>query len=146
MSDAMDEYIKEEHPDQNVDDNCEAAQEDALRCTGAVDVNSETLALFRMVFEATQKPNDQTAEMQTKLTWVLVAVLCVQVAWTLVLIPVILYNQTAAGTSTMTFASLLITAILAEVVAMAFVVVKFVFRTPLDTMIDLLKDIINKKK
>lgn len=146
MSDAMDEFIKEEHLDQNIDEDCDAVREDAIRSTDSVDVNSETLALFRMVFEATQRPNSQTAKIQTSLTWVLVIVLCVQVAWTLVLIPVVLYNQTTSGTSTMTFASLLITAILAEVVAMAFVVVKFVFRTPLDTMIDLLKDIIDKKR
>ena len=114
-----------------------------------VDGNSnedQTLELFRLVFRAAQKPDPDSRKLQVRLSWVLTGALCVQVIWALILISVIIAQNSSIAANALTFITLLVTAILAEVVAMAFVVVRFVFRTPLDTMIDLLKDIVNKQK
>ena len=105
-----------------------------------------TLELFSMVFKAAQKPDKQTKNLQIGMAWVLTGALCVQVIWALILITKIINQNSSIAANALTFITLLVTAILAEVVAMAFVVVRFVFRTPLDTMIDLLKDIVEKKK
>lgn len=102
--------------------------------------------LFEMVFQASQKaPNTDTTESQKNLTKILTRVLCSQVVWALVLIPLVIFLKPDMSASMSAFVTLLISAILAEVVAMAFVVVRFVFRTPLDTMSDLLKAIIDKQ-
>lgn len=106
---------------------------------------SDTLEIFKMVFEAAQRPDTETKKLQKCMAWILTIALCIQVIWALVMIPIFVLNRDNMSSSMITFASLLVTAILGEVVAMAFVVVRFVFRTPLDTMIDLLKDIVNKK-
>lgn len=106
---------------------------------------SDTLEIFKMVFEAAQRPDNETKKLQKCMAWILTISLCIQVVWALVMIPIFVLNKENMPTSMITFASLLVTAILGEVVAMAFVVVRFAFRTPLDTMIDLLKDIVNKK-
>jgi len=116
------------------------------------DINEEPCSdgtmqdLFRMVFQAAQKPDSGNKKLQKCMTIVLTVVLCVQVVWALFLITTIVFrNQSIAGNA-LTFITLLVSAILAEVVAMAFVVVRFVFRTPLDMMIDLLREIIAKQK
>ena len=106
----------------------------------------ERLALFKMVFEAAQMPDTSGRRLQRNLAAVLTAALCVQVLWAIVLIPVIIFIKSDLPDTMIQFISLLVTAILAEVVAMAFFMVRFVFRTPIDTMLELLKDILGKKK
>jgi len=129
------------------ENNSESVKEQTF--CAKVDGNSnedQTLELFRLVFRAAQKPDPDSRKLQVRLSWVLTGALCVQVIWALILISVIIAQNSSIAANALTFITLLVTAILAEVVAMAFVVVRFVFRTPLDTMIDLLKDIVNKQK
>ena len=102
--------------------------------------------LFRMVFQAAQRPDSGNKKLQKNMTIVLTVVLCVQVVWALFLITTIVFRNQSITGNALTFITLLVSAILAEVVAMAFVVVRFVFRTPLDMMIDLLREIIAKQK
>jgi len=102
--------------------------------------------LFRMVFQAAQSPDKESKELQKKMAKVLTVVLCVQVAWALFLITTIVFMGRSIAGNALAFITLLVSAILAEVVAMAFVVVRFVFRTPLDMMIGLLREIIAKQK
>ena len=106
----------------------------------------ERLALFKMVFEAAQMPDASGRKLQRNLAAVLTVALCVQVLWAIILIPVIIFIKSDLPDTMIQFISLLVTAILAEVVAMAFFMVRFVFRTPIDTLLDLLKDILGKKK
>lgn len=103
------------------------------------------LELFRMVFDAAQKPDNENKKRQDILTIVLTVALCLQLLWALAVISCIIWHRANLPAQMITFISLLVTAILAEVVAMAFVVVRFVFRTPLDTMLELLKNIIDKR-
>ena len=106
----------------------------------------ERLALFKMVFEAAQMPDANGRRLQRNLAAVLTAALCVQVLWAITLIPVIIFIKSDLPDAMIQFITLLVSAILAEVVAMAFFMVRFVFRTPIDTMLELLKDILGKKK
>lgn len=129
-------------------DECTDAGENPGRCDPEEFVrldSDHTLDLFRLVFEAAQKPDESSKRMQGCLAKVLTGVLCVQVAWALSTISFIICKRPDLSTNMLTFISLLVTAILGEVVAMAFFVVRFVFRTPTDMMIDLLKDIVNKR-
>lgn len=106
----------------------------------------QTLELFKMVFQAAQSPDKNSIKLQNRLTITLIVVLCLQVVWALGVIIAIICLNSSINANALTFITLLVTAILGEVVAMAFVVVRFVFRTPLDIMIELLKDIVNKRK
>lgn len=105
---------------------------------------SEYLDLFRTVFNTAQKPDQGNVIFQRVMACVFTLVLTIQVIWSMVMISDIIANNSTMSENALSFISLLVTAILAEVVAMAFFVVRFVFRTPLDTMIGLLKEIIKK--
>lgn len=108
--------------------------------------STESLELFRIVFNTAQKPDEGNVKFQRGMAITFTVILGVQVVWSMVMISFIIFMNSSMSTNALTFISLLVTAILAEVVAMAFVVVRFVFRTPLDTMIELLKEIIRKDK
>ena len=58
------------------------------------------------------------------------------------MIPRIVFDKAVIAAGSLPFISLLVTAILAEVVAMAFVVVKYVFRSPITEFSDVLKELI----
>lgn len=108
--------------------------------------SNESLELFRTVFNTAQKPDEGNVKFQRRMAITFTVILAIQVIWSMVRITMIIVDNSSMSTNAMTFISLLVTAILAEVVAMAFVVVRFVFRTPLDTMIELLKEIVRKDK
>lgn len=105
----------------------------------------QTLAIFETVFNASQKTDPINRRLQVGLAIVLIVALCIQVVWALILIPVLIFESHGIPSNVLSLAALLITAILGEVVGMALIVVKFVFRTPIDVMIDLLKDIVKNK-
>ena len=105
----------------------------------------ETVDLFKIVFEAAQKPDKDNKELQSVLTYVLIGAVCVQVVWAMWFISYVVMARSDLSANMLQFVSLLVTAVLAEVVAMGFFMVKFVFRTPIDMMLDLLKEIIKKR-
>jgi len=100
--------------------------------------------LFEMVFQSLKKIGKPQQVMQTVLACVFTLVLVAQVVWALRFIPEIVLNETIIQSTSLPFISLLVTAILAEVVGMTFVVVRYVFRSPISELIDVLKDLINK--
>lgn len=130
----MDNTEADNHEAEVVPDKCE-------NC----DISS-TVYLFRMVFQSAQKPDDDRKKQQSRLTWILTCILIAQVLWAMVLIPLIIFNKNVISSASLPFLSLLITAILGEVVAMAFVVVRFVFRSPISEMLDILKELIAHNK
>lgn len=105
----------------------------------------DTIELFKMVFEAAQRPDEDNKKLQRRLAYVLMTAVCVQVLWAMGFITYVVVKRSDLPSNMLTFVSLLVTAVLAEVVAMGFFMVKFVFRTPIDMMLDLLKDIIEKR-
>ena len=105
----------------------------------------DTIELFKMVFEAAQRPDEDNKKLQRRLAHVLMIAVCVQVLWAMLFITYVVVKRSDLASNMLTFVSLLVTAVLAEVVAMGFFMVKFVFRTPIDMMLDLLKDIIEKR-
>lgn len=107
---------------------------------------NSTVYLFRMVFQTAQKPDEKRDNTQKLLTWLLSGLLGAQVLWAMILIPFIVFNQTIISSASLPFLTLLVTAILGEVVAMAFVVVRFIFKSPITDMLDILKELIHSQQ
>jgi len=108
------------------------------------DENS-TGALFRMVY-LSAKELGKPQLMQIILTVLFTVILVGQVIWALWLIPEIIFNTAIIESANLSFISLLVTAILAEVVGMTFVVVRYVFKSPISELIDVLKELIKNNK
>lgn len=107
--------------------------------------SNPTVYLFKMVYQSARKPDETQAKRQNILTWMLSGILIAQVVWAMILIPFMIFGQSIIAPNSLPFLTLLVTAILGEVVAMAFVVVKFVFKSPLSEMLDILKELIKRK-
>jgi len=105
------------------------------------DKNSKAF-LFKMVFQSLERIGKPRQIMQTVLAGVFTVILVVQVVWALMLIPEIVLNKTIIESTSLPFISLLVTAILAEVVGMTFVVVRYVFQSPITELIGVLKEFI----
>lgn len=119
------------------------SDEQSKRCENCE--KNSTVYLFSMVFRTAQKPDESRQSQQRIMMWLLAGILFVQVLWAMVLIPCIIFNERVIASASLPFLTLLVTAILGEVVAMAFVVVRFVFRTPISEMLDILKELIHRE-
>jgi len=103
--------------------------------------DNSTGALFRLIFGTTTKAAEPQL-MQIVLAVVFTLILVGQVIWALWLIPKIVFDTAIIESANLSFISLLVTAILAEVVGMTFVVVRYVFRSPISEPLDVLKELI----
>jgi len=133
----MSDIIDAQRQTSSVDHLSEAKQDIEMH---DIDDNS-TGALFRMVY-LSAKELGKPQPMQIILAIVFTFILIGQVIWALWLIPKIVFDMAIIESANLSFISLLVTAILAEVVGMTFVVVRYVFRSPISELIDVLKELI----
>lgn len=111
------------------------------KCDGCTE--DPMVFLFQLVFKSSQEPDEWRSKMQTIFAWVLIGALGLQIIWAIGMITwIIIFNDTILTSSNLPFISLLVTSILAEVVAMAFFVVRYVFRSPITELIGVLNEVL----